>query len=480
MSAIATTGASAARRPARWPLVLGVLVGLAAVRAGSLETKWLVYWLLALGAAITLPFVSRAMGGVRRSLTAAFFFALPLAVGFNVVYVDAQTPSGYNGIRVTLVLLIAALYVGVRWLEGRDAFVVDAQLRRRMALFGVAGFVSAFNAEDHTLSLFGLVNLAGLMGCGLVGADMFARRESIALVRSVVILALLVQCAVLFEQHATGVVVDLTGEPIAAYGTRYPGTLGRAPSVVSQFLAIMLIFAQGAWYAARRDRRIGGVPIVACVLGTICLLLTLTRSSWIAFTLGSLVLGAYWARRGARRSGFQTAAALAILVLLSLWVLWPELAARIHSDHEADAQERWQLVLIAVEMVKAHPLIGVGINNARDRLHEFVPASFGRTDWVYVVHNQYLLVTAETGLLGLAAFLSLLATGVRAALRALRSGDREVSEAGALLLASLVIMVWGMQADFYAGTQMYLLLWVVLGMATGLATLADRTREAAR
>lgn len=464
-----------------WPVGVGVLVGVQMLRVDQLSTSWFVYWLVGVTAAAVLPLVSPSFGATRRHLTIAFFLCLQLAVGFNLVYRDASTPSGYNGIRITLVLLVAGAYAGIRLLEGGGRWVVQGPIVKRMLLFVAAGVVSCLNAADHTLGLYGVINLAALMFCGLVASDMFARRSAIPVVRRMMVVALVTQCAVLLAQRATGVVFDLTGEQLpAAWGTRYPGTLGYAPSIVSQFLAIALMFAQAEWYAARRDGRSVLGPAAVCLLGITCLLLSLTRSSWIACALGTVSLAVYWGRREPRGSMVRALAPLVAIVAVSAWLAWPDIDARLHADHEEAAEERWRLVLIATEMVKAHPVIGVGINNARDRLREFTPDWVSSRDWVYVVHNQYLLVASETGLIGLGLFLSALVAGMRATLAAVRSPDRLVSETGAILLASMVIMLWGMQGDFYAGTQMYVILWVVLGMATGLGELVRREATAER
>jgi O-antigen ligase len=60
-------------------------------------------------------------------------------------------------------------------------------------------------------------------------------------------------------------------------------------------------------------------------------------------------------------------------------------------------------------MIGDHPLLGIGANNFALLLPQYVTAAFSQ-DWLYLVHNRYLLVWAETGTLGLLAFVSLLAT----------------------------------------------------------------------
>jgi O-antigen ligase len=242
--------------------------------------------------------------------------------------------------------------------------------------------------------------------------------------------------------------------------------------LVAQFLSITLLFTQTYWCVARSEGRQSRLAVVAFGVGVLCLALTLTRSSWIAFTLGSTVLGAYWVRRGVLK--LQTITAVLLVVALAVAVAWPAVSVRLQQDHKAAAEERENLLYIGFEMVKAHPLIGIGINTSRDRLNDFVPGWFTAQDWVYVPHNQYLIVAEETGLIGLLAFLWLLWTGASAAVRSARADDPVVARMGMTLVACFVVMIWAMNIDFYGGTQMYVILWVLLGFACGLEELRER------
>jgi O-antigen ligase len=58
-------------------------------------------------------------------------------------------------------------------------------------------------------------------------------------------------------------------------------------------------------------------------------------------------------------------------------------------------------------MFKDHPLLGVGLNNFTVAMDEYGQVS-GWTRFLQPVHNVYLLVAAETGLVGFIAFIGLL------------------------------------------------------------------------
>jgi len=74
---------------------------------------------------------------------------------------------------------------------------------------------------------------------------------------------------------------------------------------------------------------------------------------------------------------------------------------------QSSFSRRSQLTQMALSMVKESPLTGVGLNNftvIMDR-YGLIPAT---TRFLQPVHNVYLLILAETGILGLAGFLYLI------------------------------------------------------------------------
>jgi hypothetical protein len=457
-------------------VLLGVLTGMYAVHVGDLSMNWIVYLVGAAVMGMVVPYVARALGGWQRATMLGFFFVLQADASTNLIFTDVANPSGYNGLRVSLVFLMAALYAVSRVLQRGRRWTFHRPLVRGMLFFYAAALVSTTNAVGWALPFYGLAVLAMNMFIGLVACDICADEDNLRTAHMMMIVILLTQSLILIGQRFTGIGFDLTGEVFEAGNMRYPGTLGHVPSVVAQFLAITLMFAQNRLYSDRGRARPSVLARLALATGMFALALTLTRSSWIAFGLASLVLGAYWARRGAFTP--RRLVTIAVIVTVLLGIAWPAIRDRLEADHTAAAEERWNLVFIALGMIKAHPFSGIGINCIRDRLIEFIPDWFDKYTWVYVPHNQYLIVAAETGILGLLAFVNVLSTGARAAVRCWRSVDTLISETGAVLAAAFAVMLWGMNLDFYGGTQMYVLLWMFLGFAGGAAELAARKRDA--
>ena len=149
--------------------------------------------------------------------------------------------------------------------------------------------------------------------------------------------------------------------------------------------------------------------LAAVLLPTV--FLTEQRGAW--FTLvGQVILATLlWARSGARSThGWRP-----ILIGLGAAILTLGLAVSLRGELFASAIDRARIAFlargrpyvweIAGELTAERPLLGWGLGHFSPAFHQKTsePAP-GQFDWL-TAHNQYLMVSVERGLLGLAAFL---------------------------------------------------------------------------
>jgi len=124
----------------------------------------------------------------------------------------------------------------------------------------------------------------------------------------------------------------------------------------------------------------------------------------------------------------------------------------------------WQA---AIGMIRDRPLLGHGVNTF---MANYLDYWVGGERLPRYAHNCYLQVAAETGVLGLAAFLGLLGT----LFRRVMDGLDEVGPGQHRMLLGLcgALVAFAIQAgldtNFYALRQV-VLFWVVAGLAVGLA-----------
>jgi O-antigen ligase len=249
-----------------------------------------------------------------------------------------------------------------------------------------------------------------------------------------------------------------------ATDSRFSGTLN-TPSAAATMLVVclLLLVARLAAGAAGRRRTLASWEIA---LGAFVLLLTKTRTAWIGMTVGSAGLVWTLARRGELRT--RRLLILGLVGVASLLAAFPLIAPRLAASHADDWQIRWGLVQVASAMIADHPLIGIGLNTATHQLHEYV-SRVGLTGWTFIVHNQFLLVWAETGILGITAFVALFWLGLRAAQHLSRADDAEARTSGAWLYWSLLALVWALNMDHVSGTPTYKLVFLLLGASLGAA-----------
>lgn len=154
--------------------------------------------------------------------------------------------------------------------------------------------------------------------------------------------------------------------------------------------------------------------IAALLLGALLLYWTRMRGAWLAFAVG-VAFYLFWMKR--KRFFFL----FLLLGATGLFLLPRHM--KIHLDAEGKEQsiiERFVLWERAIEVIRARPLTGTGINTytvAHQRYDR-------RQNWRvrnYYAHNGYLQIAAETGLPSLAFFLAFLFFYFSQALRSLKT-----------------------------------------------------------
>jgi O-antigen ligase len=135
-------------------------------------------------------------------------------------------------------------------------------------------------------------------------------------------------------------------------------------------------------------------------------------------------------------------------------------------------------------MWQDHPIVGVGlggfIDNASDYVRAVGPLQFANfiAEQPHVVHNSYLEMLAETGIVGLGLYLAVVAACLRCAWRAAKRFEQAGDAAMAVLSRAVIVSVLSMlTAAFFISGETDRRAWVLL--AFGPALLAATRSEAA-
>jgi polysaccharide biosynthesis protein PslJ len=319
-------------------------------------------------------------------------------------------------------------------------------VRAAAILFGcavIAAYVSANRAVVPGLQENGadrgLIMLSGWLGVLLLAADGIDRMGRLrTLLRRVVIgaTAMAVLGAVEFctgvdvakyiwipglTAHTT--VTDLVSR---AGLPRVRGTAAQPlefASVLAMSLPLAIHQARFA-PAALRGRRWLQVALVAGAA-----LLTVSRSTVLAFAVVGIVLLPTWSKRD-----WQRAYLITLVSPVLLWLVRPNVLSRIGGlfgqlGTDQSSKSRTGAYAQAATYISQHPWFGHGLGT-------FFPQTYFFTD------NQYLISLIETGVVGTAALLALFAAGWSTARSARRAAaDAETRDLANCLAASVAAAV---------------------------------------
>ncbi len=213
--------------------------------------------------------------------------------------------------------------------------------------------------------------------------------------------------------------------------------LGR--TALGTTLAAAIPLALGAWTiwdaAWVRIALAVGLPILMTALA-----LTTSRASWIAAVVGAAVMIGFAPRRRAWIVGLCLAPI--VFAILVVGAQRSYLTHRLESTLSVEANvDRLAIWSAVPKIVRDHPLLGTGYGTFILAWPQYQPGPDLAAK--PTAHNVFLNFAAETGLLGLAAFVVLIGTGLAGLWNRLQSSrdDPRTDALWTALLAAVVAML---------------------------------------
>jgi O-antigen ligase len=230
------------------------------------------------------------------------------------------------------------------------------------------------------------------------------------------------------------------------------------PNIYGRFLAIVMILLAG-WllWARRRVEVIACAVLLAVLWGG--LVVTFSQSSFTALLVGLAILGALrWSIRWALMLSGAAVVVAVVFVALAPGAVHLDLGSSKSADKATSG--RYDLIKGGAKLFKDAPLVGQGSGSfAREyRRAEHVSPERAAS----ASHTIPVTVAAEQGLVGLAAYLALLA----AAFVRLFRGARRAAERAAVAAAFTALVAHSMM---YAAFLEDPLTWTLLGAGTAMA-----------
>jgi putative inorganic carbon (HCO3(-)) transporter len=454
----------------QWALVgsLGIALGITTLAIVTLPPRLIPLFLLA----VLFPFAVLIVGNVRRLFLAIIVLDIPLQLDVNLAYrADAAQLGALSGFNISITTIsLVALYT--LWLS---EYLVRAKDRPRLSLHTSLPFalylgfaiLSILFAADSALSSFKIFLILQMFLLYIYIVSSVQTRQDVLFIVAMLLIGFVLESLIMILLGLAGINFSIagvssridvgkgpTGPPY-----RFSGTIGSsntAASYVSMLMtiAVSLLFTRlKLWYRL--------LAILGFGLGGVALILTFSRGGWLSFVLSITMVCLFTWRRGWLSLTVPFAIAI-VLAMLSL-LFRDAVTARVQETNLTHA--RVILNELAFKMIIDNPVFGIGTNNFAIAMKQYLTPEFGG-EWIYIVHNKYLLEWAEIGIGGIVAFVWFLLAAIRRGWQCYQFEGRFLPALALGLTAGIIGHMSQMFAEPFNGRPSTQLLYLTAGLIT--------------
>jgi putative inorganic carbon (HCO3(-)) transporter len=248
--------------------------------------------------------------------------------------------------------------------------------------------------------------------------------------------------------------------------TRVSSTF-KLPNLFGAYVACMLPLSMSYFMFEKRISKKLLLSVIT-VLGIHGLFWSLSRSAWVGFLVGTMVMGIFAVRNISKNPRlFRTLFLVLVIVVVMVVIFYDVIVMRWETGVTMD--NRIAMMSIAIRIIASNPVTGVGLFNYP--YHSFSSFRLWRP-----VHNEYLRICAETGIPGLLFFILFLFLTMKSVSRGMRIKDRFMNMVafGTLggLTAFSILIIFGPEYQHY---RLKLIVWIMAGI--GIAILRIRRSD---
>lgn len=406
----------------------------------------------------------------KRVLAGAIILDIPLQWSTHISMRQgaAAALGAMDGFDVSVTTLaLIGLYIGWLFTERAKSRSIRIVWNWPIAAYTAAVVVSLLVSTDLQLSLFQVYLMLEMFLLYLYfAANITSREEVVALLRILLfggiieggyVLILAVTGHEFAFIRAIGIKSVIYHPVLPGEIARYGGTVG-SPNDAAAYLAVVIALAFAARYLMF-NRQLCRLATPVLVLGVGALVCTYSRGGWIELTLSAAILtAATWLRGGITPRRAFAFGFLLCIVVGALYIRNP-ISDRFTANDNGSAYSRIPLMHLAENIIRANPILGVGANNFAAVMEGYEGPEF-RHAWIYTVHNQFLLVWSETGLIGLIAFLWIYGSLILRGWRLWRTRDTLFAPLGLTIVAALCGFMSHMLVDQFSGRPLIQMVWV--------------------
>lgn len=438
------------------PLVLGAALAVAIVARGPVACLTMTVAVAAAGGRIVLA----QFGGVDLALPDVFYLGLVGWCVWNALGRPDQLPACRRP-RLRMGQDAAAVFIGIGCLSVLHVAIVEP--------------------DRFSLSAISWIRFAQTLSIAWLAASVIRTRPQLVWVMRGLVVGSLVSIV-------AGIVQALD-IPTLVLSTRFQGFTG--PNALSLAGGVLLAF--GLFAAVSRDKRVNfGIVLFGAAALLLGKSVGALVGTGVAVAIGMAFRGQ--SARLHRTTAAVAAIAIALAVVFGLVQWLRPSAAPGSADFQASStSQRLILGAAALDEFSHHPIIGVGWRRSDEptvigereralRLRDRFPGAqqvFFPDVNPSSVHNSYLQILADMGLVGFLALIGLMAalwSGIARTLRLLTPEDPLWAPAWGLAVALVLGAVWLNDSPLYGGQVETVVLAAAVGClaAIGRMTLARR------
>ncbi|MBN1482210.1 O-antigen ligase domain-containing protein [candidate division KSB1 bacterium] len=397
-------------------LFSGIFAGCAIAFVADMPYK--PFFVVALG--LVFPFLALFIKDLRQFLLVASIVSIPIYLDVNFMHIfERQAGASTVGISLTDILLLILLFLWLLELASKDRpyAIFYARLTVPALLYIEAAALTLLWAPRLDLAIMEVFRMIKVCALYFILLNHLRDERDLRLAMWALIATVAFESMIAGLQIVKGGLLGLEflGEAPAdpdgdASLWRVMGTLGH-PNKLATFIESLLLLCVGAFLIEKKKwLKIASLSITG--LGLVTLIMTGTRGAWVGF-VAAFITFLFFAVRN-KHIDIKLILKPAIIVVLLMLMIGLSfsgmLTERIFGDDYGSAESRIPMFQIAFNIISAHPVGGVGINNYQVNMREYNDSvrAMRYTTIPRPVHNMYLLVMGETGLIGFAAMMLLL------------------------------------------------------------------------
>ena len=393
-------------------IVVGMLLGLLIIFLHKFPAKWAPLVLVG----VIGIFGVMIIGDIKKILLAAILIDIPLRLDIHLGSSVLNPPLGMRF--GWMVALTSAALAGLYVLYMIQEFVKPGSqpkilFRENLPLTFYIFFVtlSMVAARFKIGAAYQIFFLLQMYFLALYFSSLVRNRDEILFVMAVLLIGISLEGLVMIGQMFFGLNIQFGGISTVVWhegGRRAAGTLG-SPNVAAGYLTLLLAPALSLLFTDTRFLY-KALGFSAYCLGAMGLLLTQSRGGILAMLISTaiLILAATW--RG-KLPVWMLGAGVVVGGIILLFVS-EILISKIFGTRTESALARVHLAEIALRVIAKSPIFGVGANNYALNIGDVLTPELSG-EFIYTVHNKYLLVFAETGIGGILSFLWFLFATIR-------------------------------------------------------------------